>query len=283
MQAGFGLEPLSGEAGGDGGAGGCADAAEGEVACGPDFGACGVGAEDGAADVIRPYKRRHAALDDRQRCTIEPDVFSDQRACGFVIFGDAVSGAVEHRVDGDAARQRSDRLPPGEIVFVAGFQHPADGELRHPASGVVGVAVATRRPVVVGDVARRVIGERPAAARPKADGAEFVGGGGVGINIGLHPRAGVDGVADPVADGIIGIDRGAIGAIGRSQTFARGVAVGFRVQRGLHIADRGQIIAAFIAIVELPLGDAAPLVQHRGEARRPLRRAGALGRRLAAW
>ena len=206
MEAGFGLEPLAGEAQVDGGAGGGSDAAEGEVACGPDLGAARVGSEDGAADMIRPYKRRHAAFDHREGGATHPDIFADQRAGGFVVFGDAVSGGVEHRMDGDAARQRSDRLPPGEVVFVAGFQNPADGEFGHPSGGVVGIAVAARRAVIIGDVASRVIGKRPAAARTKADGAEFVRGGGVGINIRLHPCAGVDGVADPVADATIIIE-----------------------------------------------------------------------------
>ena len=171
------------------------------VGGGPDLGACGVGAEDGAADVVGADEGCDAAFDHGQRRTAHPDIFPDQRAGGFVVFGDSIPGAVEHRVDGHAARQCSDRLPPGEIVFVAGFQNPADGEFRHPASGVVGVAVAARRAVVVGDVARRIIGEGPAAACAKADGAEFVRGGRVGVDIGLHPRAGVDGVADTVADG----------------------------------------------------------------------------------
>ena len=61
MEAGFGLEPLAGEAGGDGGAGGCADAAEGEVACGPDLGACGVCAKHWPPDVVGAKTRGDAA------------------------------------------------------------------------------------------------------------------------------------------------------------------------------------------------------------------------------
>jgi hypothetical protein len=52
VQARFHLEPLAGEAEGDGGAGGGADAAEGEVARGPDDSAGVVGGEGRAADVI---------------------------------------------------------------------------------------------------------------------------------------------------------------------------------------------------------------------------------------
>ena len=64
VEAGFGLEPLAGEAGGDGGSGGGADAAEGEVACGPDFRAACVGAEDGAPDVVGADEGCDAAFDD---------------------------------------------------------------------------------------------------------------------------------------------------------------------------------------------------------------------------
>ena len=61
MEAALGLEPLAGEADGNGGAGGCSDAAEGEVACGPDFGACGVGAEYRPPDVVGAKTRGDAA------------------------------------------------------------------------------------------------------------------------------------------------------------------------------------------------------------------------------
>ena len=64
MQAGFALEPLSGEAGGDGGAGGGSDAAEGQVACGPGFGAACVGAEDWPPDVVGADEGGDAAFDD---------------------------------------------------------------------------------------------------------------------------------------------------------------------------------------------------------------------------
>jgi hypothetical protein len=63
VEAGFALEPLPGEAGVYGGAGGGADTTEGEVGGGPGFGACGVGAEDGAANVIGAEMRGDAALD----------------------------------------------------------------------------------------------------------------------------------------------------------------------------------------------------------------------------
>ena len=190
MEAGFGLEPLAGKAGVYGGACGGSDASEGEIRGGPDLGAGCVGAEDGAADVVGADEGGDAAFDHGHGCSVKPHIFPDQGTCGFVIFGDSIPGGVEHGMDRDATRQHPDRLPPGEVVFVAGFQNPADGEFRHPARGVVGVAVAASSTVVVGDVARRVIGERSAAARAKADGAEFVRGGGVGIDIGLHPRIG---------------------------------------------------------------------------------------------
>ena len=206
MEAGFGLEPLSGESGVDGGAGCGADAAEGEVACGPDLGAARVGPEDGPPDVVGADEGGYSAFDHGEGGAVKPHIFADQGARGLVILGDSIPGAVEHRMNRDAARQHPDRLPPGEVVFVAGFQNPADGEFGHPSGGVVGIAVAARRAVIIGDVASRVIGKRPAAARTKADGAEFVRGGGVGINIRLHPCAGVDGVADPVADATIIIE-----------------------------------------------------------------------------
>ena len=66
MEAGFGLEPLSGEAGIDRGAGGGVHAAEGEVACGPDLGAACVGAEDGAADVVGADEGGYSAFDHRE-------------------------------------------------------------------------------------------------------------------------------------------------------------------------------------------------------------------------
>ena len=52
MQAGFGLEPLAGEAQRDGGAGGGAELAEGLVAGGPDFGSGGVDGEGGEGNVV---------------------------------------------------------------------------------------------------------------------------------------------------------------------------------------------------------------------------------------
>jgi hypothetical protein len=58
------LEPLAGEAGIDRGTGCCADAAEGEIGGGPDFGAACVGAEDGAVDVVGAEMRGDAAFDD---------------------------------------------------------------------------------------------------------------------------------------------------------------------------------------------------------------------------
>ena len=122
VQAGFGLEPLAGEAGGDGRSGGGSDAAEGEVACGPGFGAACVGAEDGPADVIRPDEGGDAAFDDGEGSAVKPDIFADQCPGGLVVFGDPVALTVEDGVDGDPTAQAADRLPAGEIVFVAGFE-----------------------------------------------------------------------------------------------------------------------------------------------------------------
>ena len=76
------MEPLAGEAGGDGRSGGGSDAAEGEVACGPGFGAACVGAEYGPADVIRPDEGGDAAFDDGEGSAAHPDVFADQRPGG---------------------------------------------------------------------------------------------------------------------------------------------------------------------------------------------------------
>lgn len=130
MEAGFALEPLAGEAEVDRGAGGGADAAEGEVGGGPDLGAGRVGAEDGAADVVGSDEGEDTAFDDDDGGAVQPDIFADQGAGGFVVFCDAVTLAVEHRVDGDPTRQCPDRLPPGEIVFGAGFWGAADAESR---------------------------------------------------------------------------------------------------------------------------------------------------------
>ena len=82
MEAGFGLEPLTGKSRGDRGAGGGADAAEGEVGGGPGFCTACAGAEDGAADVVGADEGRDAAFDHGQRCSVKPDVFPDQRAGG---------------------------------------------------------------------------------------------------------------------------------------------------------------------------------------------------------
>ena len=92
MQSALGLEPLAGESGGDGGAGGGSDAAEGEVRGGPDLGTCGVGAEDWPPDVVGADEGGDAAFDHGEGGAIEPDIFADQGAGGLVIFGDAVAG-----------------------------------------------------------------------------------------------------------------------------------------------------------------------------------------------
>jgi hypothetical protein len=63
VEAGFGLEPLAGEAGGDGGSGCGADASEGQIGGGPDLGSASVGAEDGAADVVGADEGGDAAFD----------------------------------------------------------------------------------------------------------------------------------------------------------------------------------------------------------------------------
>ena len=96
MQAGFGLEPLSGEAGIDRGAGGGPNAAEGQVACGPDLGAACVGAEDGAADVVGADEGGYSAFDHRDGLALQPDIFADQGTGGFVVLGNAVARAIEN-------------------------------------------------------------------------------------------------------------------------------------------------------------------------------------------
>ena len=122
MEAGFGLEPLSGEAGGDGGAGRGSDAAGRQIACGPGFGAACVGAEHWPPDVVGADEGGDAALNHGEGGAVEPDILPDQRVCRLILFGDSVPGGVEDVVDGDAARQRSDRLPPGKVVFGGGFR-----------------------------------------------------------------------------------------------------------------------------------------------------------------
>ena len=87
MQAALALEPLAWEAEGDGGAGGGADFAEGEVAGRPGFGGGGVGRKHRAADVIDADVVDHPALDHGKGLSIQPDIFADQRTGGFVVFG----------------------------------------------------------------------------------------------------------------------------------------------------------------------------------------------------
>ena len=96
MQAGFGLEPLAGEAGGDGGACGGADAAEGQVACGPGFGAGCVGAEHWPSDVVGADEGGYSAFDHRDGLALQPDIFADQGTGGFVVLGNAVARAIEN-------------------------------------------------------------------------------------------------------------------------------------------------------------------------------------------
>jgi len=79
VEAGFGLEPLSGEAGVDGGACGGAHAAKGGVAGGPDLGPGGVGRKGRAANVIGADKAGDTALDNRNRLPAQPSIFTDQR------------------------------------------------------------------------------------------------------------------------------------------------------------------------------------------------------------
>ena len=80
MKAGFGLEPLAGEAGLDGDSGGGANAAEGEVAGGPDYGSRGVRREHGSADTVSAQVADCHAFDHRHGFPDVPDVFADQRA-----------------------------------------------------------------------------------------------------------------------------------------------------------------------------------------------------------
>ena len=77
MQAGFALEPLAGEAEGDGGAGGGADFAEWELAGGPGFGGGGVHSKDRAADMVHTDEVHRFALDHRQWLAVQPDIFLD--------------------------------------------------------------------------------------------------------------------------------------------------------------------------------------------------------------
>ena len=97
------MEPLAGEAGFDGDAGGGADAAEGEIGCSPDHCACGVCRKHGPADVIGADVADDPALDHRDGFPAVPDVFSDQGTGGFVVFGDSAALGIEHGVDRDQA------------------------------------------------------------------------------------------------------------------------------------------------------------------------------------
>ena len=91
MQASLALEPLAGEAQGDGGAGGGADVAEGQVGGGPGFGGGGVGGKHGPPDVVHPDEVDNPALDHGKGLAVQPDIFADQGAGGLVVFGDPVA------------------------------------------------------------------------------------------------------------------------------------------------------------------------------------------------
>ncbi len=81
MEAGFGLEPLAGEAQVDCVARCCVDAAEGQVCGLPDFGACGVGREQGPSDVVGSDEVDLPGLDHGDGGHVHPDVFPQQGAC----------------------------------------------------------------------------------------------------------------------------------------------------------------------------------------------------------
>ena len=156
--------------------------------------------------------------------------------------------------------QCPDHLPPGEVVFVAGLQHAADGECRHAASGIIGVAVGAAGAGLIRHIPHRVIGERPAATGTEGHGAQLVGTGGIGVAVGDDAGAGVAGVGHAVADPVIDKAQRAIGAGGRGKAFARGLAEGLGIGGGLQIGRGGQAqnnytseVASRLFGIDLPL------------------------------
>ena len=78
------MEPLAGEAEQRGRAGRGADAAEGEIAGGPDPGPDRVGCKHRPPDVVGADEIHRPALDHGDRLALKPDILADQRAGGDV-------------------------------------------------------------------------------------------------------------------------------------------------------------------------------------------------------
>ncbi|MEM1145766.1 MAG: hypothetical protein AAGI88_24595 [Pseudomonadota bacterium] len=129
MQAGFGLEPLSGEAEGNGGAGCGFDIAEGGVARLPDFCAGAVGGEDRSADMVGVDEVDLAALDHGDGRALQPDIFAQERGGAVksvdLVFGNAVAIEIVYRMDGIGVLCQAphDLLAEG-VVEVFGLDHP---------------------------------------------------------------------------------------------------------------------------------------------------------------
>ena len=79
MEAGFALEPLAGETEGDTRSGRGFDLAEGCVAGLQDLGACAIGREDRAADMIGADEVDFVALDHGDGRALQPDIFAEER------------------------------------------------------------------------------------------------------------------------------------------------------------------------------------------------------------
>ncbi len=139
VQAGFGLEPLAGEAQRGVGAGGCVHATEGEVGGIPHLHPRIVCRKDGPPNVVGADKVQRAVLDHADDHRVRPDVFADQRAGAgrriVVVLRDPVAKRVIHRMDRlSRLRQMADQLLAKGILGILRLGHPAKANMWPAAS-----------------------------------------------------------------------------------------------------------------------------------------------------
>lgn len=109
----------------------------------------------------------------------QPDIFPQQgRGAGRripVVFRQPVALRVMHRMDGlPGLRQTAHHLLAKGVVDIFGLHHTVDEKALHPACVVVGIAETPAGLVVIGDIARRVIGQAAGAPCAKRDALQPV-------------------------------------------------------------------------------------------------------------